>query len=217
MKNIKKKLIAIIALTTSGLLLGSLVYCGITAFPEVLQSDKELKKAQNDTFVPSNKETLIVPFETEEKENNPFNEVFISGAISDYISSSLNDGEVVYVGFADNSSKTKKSLESPAFDNATIRRETLTQEDSRFSIMETDYAETVVARKSEDNHNLDTKHISSSSSEITPVLTKTVKSKAKKQSTATHREIAECSLLVVGIINIISLVAIEHKKRKLLR
>ena len=213
----KKKYVAIIAFSASCLLLGSLVYCGISAFPEILETESHKEIVNEPKQRIANEETIIVPQETFfEKEEPVIITNDLSGAIvSNHVSS--NDEKAVYtpikISFSGVSSESHK----------TQKIETIEREDVTFLHDEPVVSISVptIAIEPEITHDVEIveERVSYSSRQSInsekPVKVKKAKKVVSKPNN--HKELIECSLLVVAAVDIISMLLVVHRRRKLLK
>lgn len=204
----KKKVVAIIAVSSIGLLLGGLVYLGVTSFPELLESEKTTKEKEN-KVAPIVRNTIIV--ENEKFVEEPEVEATASGyGFSDYIPSSLNEKQIEYIDlpsdFKINISVIEEVIDSPLSDyQAAFSNESSFEIISDSSTIET-HEEPVIAEH--------TFYASHEEKEAAPIhVTKTRKAKSSYKNTVRSNEaLVETSLIVVGAVDLISMILIRRRK-----
>lgn len=214
----KKRYIAIISIASVGLLFSSLVYCGIKAFPELLEEEQEVKEEKHHRLVV---ETYVNQVAT----NDAPAVVVISDSpstngatVSDFTPSSY-EGEVVLSFVKSSSTKsshshfktpiktTEEHLDGPVA--------TFIDEPVITIVNEQPAAKTGVSSSNE-------KHFYGSyrkNDDVvinTNTVNKIVNNPVSNQHN-TNKGIAECSLLVIGIVDLISILLIRHRKRRLFR
>ena len=92
----KKKILVPIVLSSIGLLIGGLIYLGISSFPELLESEKTVKPVNN--AVPFVDDTIVVEGDKLfQEEPSIVSNGGVGGYVSDYIPSSVNSADIQYV------------------------------------------------------------------------------------------------------------------------
>ena len=92
----KKKFVAMIVVSSVGLVLGGLIYLGISSSPEILESKKSIKVEEANEASVINNETIVVEEETMFEQPVIVEESY-GGVAADYVPSIFDDSEVVYV------------------------------------------------------------------------------------------------------------------------
>ena len=214
----KKKIIIPIAVVSSiGLLLGGLIYLGISTFPELLESEEELaaKEAKAaDPVAPIEKHTIIVedfiddvaPAETTAIVFGGFGSFFGSQeylsdlVISDEIGESKSTGNIII-------------SDSVMLDFVPSFIEEVISDD----VIEETYFEEPAAIQEEEVSLIEDSlfyESSASNDNYEPVkITKTNKrAKAKSNPTRSNEAVVETSLLVIGAVDVLSMILIKRKK-----
>lgn len=209
----KKKFVAIIAAGTVSLLLGGLVYCGISAFPELLEEDAENENiAEVKNAVKDHQKTFVVDdFETESSLDN---DSPIVASVSETKSAvePINDNN--FEGFVSVESfhQIKEIIVSTGLSH--FIDETQITEILSFVEVPEVFEEENISQTSYVSHHVEEIKI------VEPaVKAKAVKSKAVSNAdkSASSKATIECSLLVIGAVDLISMLLVRHKKRHLLR
>ena len=210
----KKKFVAIIVASTVSLLLGGIVYCGISAFPELLEEDlqnqdvAEVKKANNNHAT-----HYVADFEIEpvkEDATPVLNAAPISESkVSNDITEDNGFGGFISV---DAISSIKEIIISSSLSH--FIDDSLFENINFVEIQEPVIEEIIAPKVEHVSH-----HIEESSVEASPVVIKTVKSKARsnKNNSASSKATVECTLLLIGAVDLISMLLVRHRKRHLLR
>ena len=208
----KKKIIVPIVLSSIGLLIGGLVYLGISSFPELLESEKSAKPVNN-KVVPFVDDTVVVESDKLfQEEPTIVSEGGVGGYVTEYIPSSLNNADVQYV---DAPATTKETKSSPKFINIShvefsfIEDEAITVENH----FETAVDSFVVETNETSHEHLD--YVSQENVvEETPLKVKKVKSvkATKNQKIRSNEALVETSLIVIGVVDIFSMILIHRRK-----
>ena len=221
----KKRYVAIISICTASLLFGGLVYCGISAFPELLKPEEE--------EAPKEEQRLLVGivdtyhhYETQAKEEQNIT-LFVGG-------SSNNDhahhDKGVSFSFFDADKVT--IIEAKDTGKNSIRKESIARDEVSFAIVNAPVVE--VAPASEKVTHSETKvtetkvtpyTYQNSIRNETPRKVTYVNKEQKEEALnvevtetkTTHKEFLECSLLVVGAVEILSFILVKRRKFRMFR
>ena len=211
----KKKYVAIISISTISLIFGGLVYCGISAFPELLEPEEEQveQKAKHHLAIEPT-------FVNQVYDNSSSDVVVVSGgagagsaSFEGFVSNPVNTG--AKISFVDKENNPKVSAES--FKEARHKVEhPFFEERSDVSFLDNSINGYVAH---EEKHVAKETHYYGSSKKETSVSPVTTVNKAINVPTnkSANKEITECSLLVIAAVDLISMLLIVHKKRRLLR
>ena len=213
----KKKVIIPIVLSSVALLLGGLIYFGISSNPELLESEKSIKAKEADApiFVD---DTVVVEedklFAPKAIEVNPF-----LGGGSNYVPSSI-DGDVTYIDAPSSfESKTSIEISKPSFKESTIlETEPLFHVESGIDTLAGNFTiaekETTVEQSA-----ISEEHFSYSSfterveEPAHKEITKTKKARINKnKSIRSNEAVIETTLLVIGAVDIFSMILIHRRK-----
>ena len=209
----KKKIIVPIVLGSIGLLLGGLIYLGISSFPELLESDKSIQKEVNHA-APFVSDTIVVE---NDKLVEPEPAIVSNGSVRGYssdIPSSFDHDDIQYI---DTPINLKESVSTSKFSGAPsncefsfVVYEPIVAEDFHFEISTDTSLSTEKIEVSED-------HLYSSSSlekakEVS--LQRNVKkaAQAKKQNSHANEALVETSLIVIGVVDIFSMILVHRRK-----
>ena len=210
----KKRYIAMIAISSIGLLFGGLIYLGISSFPELVQVEGEV---QEKVAAPIYDDTIIIEKEKVVEEKDEAESV--GGGLMSYAPSV--DAVVVEYGSASASSKVVVDEPTHGFDKKIHEfiesKESFEVSYSDSAItpivapqIETAIEEPVIAIEHESyvaNHE---------SSIVTAPLQTTKAKKAKVNNTKSVRSteaVVETSLIVVGAVDLLSVILIKRRKR----
>ena len=204
MKNKKKKLPLIIGLSSAGLLLGGLVCVGIVSFPDLLKADEEVAEVKEVSTVRHmvNGEEVILADE-------PGAAVGIGGA--GYVSAS-NDSDVEFIIVPSNS--------EVSISNSSSKSHHIIEEQPVFFVEDrVDYfvfvdQTTFVVNEPVVNDNGNYISHSETIEETAPLqISKTKKSAiSRNQSMRSNEAVVETSLIVVGAVDLLSVILIKRKK-----
>ena len=201
----KKKFVVAIVLSTVGLLFGGLLYVGISSFPELLQSEKAIK-AEEERATLNNHVVNI------EEDNEESSAVFDSVS---YVSSSIGDSESSYVE-SNVSVTSTASVEKHTRELILLEFQPIEYEDIclDYTIKDTFVAEPIESVVEEPV--VSNEHVSYSSFEKDDVQLETIKVKKnivnKNQSVRSNQAVVETSLLVIGAVDIFSMILIHRRK-----
>ena len=213
----KKKVIVPIVLSSITLLLGGLIYLGISSFPELLESEDSIKAKEANAPVLID-DTII--FE-EEKFAAPevVEATSSSSGASEYVPSSMS-GDVTYVDAPSSSyegrasvSTSKSSSKELAFSDSHPLFHIESGIESVLGDFVVTPSETVV-----DQPVISYDHVSNSYTDkveetVNPEVSKTKKTRVNKnKSIRSNEALIETSLLVIGAIDILSMVLIYRRK-----
>lgn len=211
----KKKVIVPIVLSSIGLLLGGLIYLGISSFPELLESEKSLqnKEANAPIFVDDTKvvdsDKLFAPNIAEVIPS-------LNGG-SEYVPNS--NSEVTYIDAPIYEAKASVEISKPSFkESAILSSEPLFQVESGIDTLkgtftavsqETSTEEPVI---SNDNFYYSS-YVEKSDENIHREVIKTKKARVNKnKSIRSNEALIETTLLVIGAVDIFSMILIHRRK-----
>ena len=208
----KKKIIVPIVLSSIGLLIGGLIYLGISSFPELLESEKSVKPVNNEA-VPFVDDTIIVEGDKLfQEEPTIVSEGGVGGFVTDYIPSSVNSADIQYI---DAPAPTKETKSSPRFTNIS-HVEFSFIEDEQISIENHFEAaiDTFVVESNESSHEHFYYASQDNAVEEAPLKVKKAKSVKtnKNQKIRSNEALVETSLLVIGAVDVFSMILIHRKK-----
>ena len=201
----KKKFVVAIVLSTVGLLFGGLLYVGISSFPELLQSEKAIK-AEEERATLNNHVVNI------EEDNEESSAVFDNVS---YVPSSIGDSESSYVE-SNVSVTSTASVEKHTRELILLEFQPIEYEDIclDYTIKDTFVAEPIESVVEEPV--VSNEHVSYSSFEKDDVQLETIKVKKnivnKNQSVRSNQAVVETSLLVIGAVDIFSMILIHRRK-----
>ena len=201
----KKKVIIPIVLGSISLLFGGLIYLGISAFPELLLSEEQLKAQEAERMAAVNNRAVF----NDEPSNGAI--VLNDGAfgLSDnYVPSSLGE-EAITSSISLNSREVKLPIEKTFDSDFALVEYVPVFEDATYVI-------NVNHESSVEEHIIKDEHVSYYShaeyDESTKV-TKVNKAKVNKnQALRSNQAVVETSLLVIGAVDIFSMILIKRKK-----
>ena len=205
----KKRFIVPIVLSSIGLLIGGLIYLGISSFPELLESEKSVKKEANRAIFVD--DTVIVESDKLFEEEP----VIVSGGgaacFVDYIPSSANISEIEYVDAPSTVKETKvinrHTNASSYNDFSIVIEDILPAAETHFEIEATN----VIVENTEVKED----HFYGSTEISDGVHTQPKVKKArvnKNQKMRSNEALVETSLLVIGAVDIFSMILIHRKK-----
>ena len=208
----KKKILVPIVLSSIGLLIGGLIYLGISSFPELLESEKSIKPVDNKA-VPFVDDTIVVEGDKLVQEEPVIvSSSGVGGYVTDYIPSSVNSADIQYV---DAPSTVKETKSSPKFINL---------EHVEFSFVEDkpiaieNNFEPAIDNFVIESHETSHEHLSYSSEESlveeAPLKVKKAKSTkaTKNQKIRSNEALVETSLIVIGAVDVFSMILIHRRK-----
>ena len=211
----KKKIVPVIVATSICALLGGLIFLGVSAFPELLE-EEELEENKEVKAIPNNKQALV--FE-QEITFAPANDE-VEAAPSNYVSSPItsHDSELIVINVSPKSSKVKNhsDFEIHSFKDSVISKDIsdihIIKSDSYFGDYENTKIDTAVTEET-----ISTEHFFYSSSESNETG-HVIKNKAKKakvnktQSVRSNEAVVETSLIVIGAVDVFSMILIKRRK-----
>ena len=208
----KKKFIVPIVLSSIGLLIGGLIYLGISSFPELLESEKAVKPVNN--VVPFVDDTIVVEGDKlfQEEPNVVFG-AEISDSVIDYFPSSLSSADVQYI----DAPTTFQEAKTPST-LIEINHVEFTFVDENETVAIEEHCETPVDSFVVETIETPHEHFGYSSKEnsveTNPVKVKKAKSaKANKnQKIRSNEALVETSLLVIGAVDVFSMILIHRRK-----
>ena len=213
MANKKKKLIPIFAVSAAALLFGGLLYCGVSMFPELLEPDQEEQ-------VDAPKEVLKIKEEMTISHNDDVSEDEGIPALTRYTTSANGDNtqNMIVVNVKATSSNSTPAITTKE-EKASFRDKELFVRKDGFSFetgLVSSNFNTITTNVETNQVN---EHLYVSGNEHNTVSAKINKltSNHANKSVNYHREIAECSILVIGIVNVLSFLLVAHRKRKMFR
>ena len=208
----KKKVIIPIVLGSISLLFGGLIYLGISAFPELLLSEEQLKVQEAEKAAFYNR-----PVVNEEPSEGAV--IFSDGAFGAgdiYVPSSIGDEEIVCGSISIGAREVKLPIELDKTVNTefALIEYTPVFEDETFTIsVNHDVVETAIS----ENHVSYSSHFEVED-EPDNKVTKVNKAKVNKNKALRSNEaVVETSLLVIGAVDVFSMILINRRKRHLFR
>lgn len=211
----KKKYIAIISIAAAGLLFGSLVYCGISAFPELLVEEEQEANEKHHIVV---KETYLNHVDNGSPSVVVVSDSASSGGSFEGFVPSTYEGKVI-VSLSNNGGVNKnkgdKKISSFKQTESSIDNKITAFAGDMFIATSEPTTHHDVAVQSSSSHYYS--HKNSESALLKDVAPKAAINVPQEKKNSSHKEILECSLLVVGVVHIISMLLLKHRKRKLFR
>ncbi|MBP5574448.1 MAG: hypothetical protein J6X50_01735 [Bacilli bacterium] len=208
MANKKKILIPIFAVSAVALLFGGLIYVGASTFPELLEpNQKEQVNSPKEAFRIKEEVTISYDDSFTQNESIP--------ALVGYTTSVNGDN-------TQNLIATDIKVSSSGSTNSVKEEKVATFHTKDFfmrvevSSFETGLVSSNFVTNVESNQSHEHLRVSMNESSVSTKVNKKVAS-PNNRSTSSHREIAECSILVIGIVNILSFLLVAHRKRKMFR
>lgn len=204
----KKKFVVGIVVSSIGLLLGGLIYVGISSFPELLENEKAANNEEGH-IKPVIKQTITI----EESVNEEPSAIVIDNG-TNYIPSTIESSPVLFLDAPKIIKETNASSKS------------IDKGHKDFSLV-TDFIEGSASNSyTFETNNTGTQKVTCTSehfsySEETLKESAVLKTNAKKakmkknQSVRSNEALVETSLLVVGVVDIISMILINRKKHLL--
>lgn len=196
----KKKYIAIIAISSVTLLLGSSIYCGICAYPELLKnSDEENVVTLNNEI--EQEETNIFSYENYDEPSQAI--VIESGSVSSNV-------------FADNSLTSSRPSKKTIFDDLFFEIVPTIEESVKNDIISSDSVEIC------ENYDHESSYIFYEHDEANDVSNSYKKLNTRKNifhlinnyEKTSHQAVLETSLIVIAFVDILSLLLVNRKKFK---
>ena len=211
----KKKVIVPIVLSSIGLLLGGLIYLGISSFPELLESEKSLpnKEANTPIFVD---DTEVVDGDKLFAPNIAEAIPSLNGG-SEYVPNS--DSEVTYIDAPSYEVKASVEISKPSFkESAILSSEPLFQVESGIDTLKGAFTtvsqETSKEEPAISNDNFYySSYVEKSDENIHREVIKTKKARVNKNNSIRSNEaLIETTLLVIGAVDIFSMILIHRRK-----
>lgn len=215
----KKKIIALMVLSSVGLVLGGLIYLGISSCPEILESKKNVIGEEANEAPAINNETIIV------EEDIMFEQPVLvddacSSASADYIPSFFDDSEVVYIDSPSESISLTLSSDSFAhFKEEPIILEFYpttfddSHEEGFAALIDEPIEEIAEENTIYEEHVLYTSSLEDKD-EAPLKLIKTPKIRANKNQTIrSNQAVVETSLIVIGAVDLLSVILIKRRRR----
>ena len=201
-KNGKKNFVPAILVGSIGLLLGGLIFLGVSAFPELLEEEKEVTEEKEHLYV----------LKTDIAINTENGYVSKPGTTNNAAepANSYDDLQIINISSVKVSNETKTAVISKSYthDDLFLNKPHKILEDISISGAHTN------AQKVEDN--FVNEHISYSSYKESSHPVEQVKTKKavvnKNRSTRSNEAVVETSLLVIGAVDVISMILIKRKK-----
>lgn len=219
----KKRYIAIIVCSTAALLFGSLIFCAINAFPELLEEEQETKAIEM-----VDEEIIDVPFEYETHVEEQTYEAPVVAAETEYTfetatevatTTNFETEEMVVVTDAPTTVTTLEIEETKIVEETIVEPEIMVEE----AIIEDasiDYEEATIIESVDEDLIIKT-----AASEVTeqenvtvleegsaPLLFDDIALSQQYANNKAHKEIIECTLLVVCVVEILSVLFLKRKK-----
>ena len=211
----KKKVIVPIVLSSIGLLLGGLIYLGISSFPELLESEKSLpnKEANTPIFVDDTKvvdsDKLFAP--------NIVEAIPSLYGESEYAPNS--NSEVTYIDAPSYEVKASVEISKPSFkESAILSSEPLFQVESGIDTLKGTFTavsqETSIEEQVISNDNFYySSYVEKGNENIHREVIKTKKARVNKnKSIRSNEALIETTLLVIGAVDIFSMILIHRRK-----
>lgn len=215
----KKKVVALIVLSSVGLVLGGLIYLGISSAPEILESTKTIKAEEAYEAPTINEETIVVEEDHLFEQQIVVNESGVSGS-ADYTPSLFDDSEVVYIDAPNESISFIFSSDSISdyFDEPIVLEfyPTFADESKQDDFVATPIDEPAVENVEEnvviEDHALYTSSFEEKD-DVPLKITKAPKKRASKNQTVrSNQAVVETSLIVVGAVDLLSIILIKRRK-----
>ena len=199
-KSSKKKFVPLIVVSGVALVLGGLIYLGISAFPDLLLSEEELL-AQEANGVAAVGNRLVIE---QVDESNSVNDGATANAAANV---NLDDGvQFVYVA----SSASKDAITINEASNKRVK------ENFVLDLKSSSHEEFVPQSSIEsisNEHVSYTSHYERDFESASKDVVKTKKAKVNKnQTTRSNEAVVETSLLVIGAVDLLSMILIKRKK-----
>lgn len=223
----KKRYVAIISICTASLLFGGLVYCGISAFPELLKPEEE--------EAPKEEQHLLVGivdtyhhYETKADEKEEQTITLFVGGSSNNNHSHKGKGFSLTMLEADK----VKVVEIKDLGSNSIKREPISRDEVSFTAVSAPVVEFAPAIEKVEHQETKAPEV-----KVTPyTYQNSIRSKSSRkvayvnkeskeetlhvdvtETKVTHKEFLECSLLVVGAVEILSFILVKRRKHRMFR
>ena len=201
----KKKVIIPIVVGSISLLFGGLIYLGISAFPELLLSEEQLKAQEAERVAFINR--AVVNEEPSEGAVVIFSDT-ASDVVDNYIPSVAYEAEASYtVAKVETSNTASKKIDF--FESHPLFHEESNLESLANGALIVEQKEEPVIITEHINHS----YTESIEGNVRQEVIKTKKARvSKNKSTRSNEAIVEASLLVIGAVDVLSMILIKRKK-----
>ena len=201
----KKKVIIPIVVGSISLLFGGLIYLGISAFPELLLSEEQLKAQEVERTAFINR--AVVNEEPSEGAVVIFSDA-ASDVVDNYIPSVAYEAEASYtVAKVETSNTASKKIDF--FESHPLFHEESNLESLANGALIVEQKEEPVIITEHINHS----YTESIEGNVRQEVIKTKKARVNKnKSTRSNEAIVEASLLVIGAVDVLSMILIKRKK-----
>ena len=201
----KKKVIIPIVVGSISLLFGGLIYLGISAFPELLLSEEQLKAQEAERVAFINR--AVVNEEPSEGAVVIFSDT-ASDVVDNYIPSVAYEAEASYtVAKVETSNTASKKIDF--FESHPLFHEESNLESLANGALIVEQKEEPVIITEHINHS----YTESVEGNVHQEVIKTKKARvSKNKSTRSNEAIVEASLLVIGAVDVLSMILIKRKK-----
>ena len=201
----KKKVIIPIVVGSISLLFGGLIYLGISAFPELLLSEEQLKAQEAERVAFINR--AVVNEEPSEGAVVIFSDA-ASDVVDNYIPSVAYEAEASYtVAKVETSNTASKKIDF--FESHPLFHEESNLESLANGALIVEQKEEPVIITEHINHS----YTESIEGNVRQEAIKTKKARvSKNKSTRSNEAIVEASLLVIGAVDVLSMILIKRKK-----
>lgn len=201
----KKKVIFPIVVGSISLLFGGLIYLGISAFPELLLSEEQLKAQEVERTAFINR--AVVNEEPSEGAVVIFSDA-ASDVVDNYIPSVAYEAEASYtVAKVETSNTASKKIDF--FESHPLFHEESNLESLANGALIVEQKEEPVIITEHINHS----YTESIEGNVRQEVIKTKKARvSKNKSTRSNEAIVEASLLVIGAVDVLSMILIKRKK-----
>ena len=201
----KKKVIIPIVVGSISLLFGGLIYLGISAFPELLLSEEQLKAQEVERTAFINR--AVVNEEPSEGAVVIFSDA-ASDVVDNYIPSVAYEAEASYtVAKVETSNTASKKIDF--FESHPLFHEESNLESLANGALIVEQKEEPIIVNEHINHS----YTESIEGNVRQEVIKTKKARvSKNKSTRSNEAIVEASLLVIGAVDVLSMILIKRKK-----
>lgn len=202
----KKKVIIPIVVGSICLLFGGLIYLGVSAFPELLLSEEQLKAQEVERTAFINR--AVVNEEPSEGAVVIFSDA-ASDVVDNYIPSVAYEAEASYTVAKVETSNTASSKKIDFFESHPLFHEESNLESLANGALIFEQKEEPVIITEHINHS----YTESIEGNVRQEVIKTKKARvSKNKSTRSNEAIVEASLLVIGAVDVLSMILIKRKK-----
>lgn len=218
----KKKYIAIIVCSTVALLFGSLIFCAINAFPELLEEEQETKAIEM-----VDEEIIDVPFEYEDHAIEETYEAPVVTIETEYTYEAATEVatttnfEVEEVVVTDDSvAFTATIIEETKTIEETVVEPEIVVEEALIEDVSIDYEEMEIIEnidedlivKTAASEVIEEENVTVLEEGSAPLLFDDIALSQQYANNKAHKEIIECTLLVVCVVEILSVLFLKRKK-----